>query len=76
MRYKVTGDTFQVYAMTGSTPRLCPGTLNSAAYAVFTCTLSSGEYASGSPVLRVKDVTPGGSTLGTLAIEYARVSSA
>lgn len=75
MRYKVSGDTFRVYAMTGATPRLCPGTLASAAFAVFTCTLTTAEYNGGAPILRVKDVTPSGTLEGKLFVEYARMSS-
>lgn len=75
MRYKVTGDTFLLYALTGGVERQCPGVLNAASYAVFTCTLTAAEYASGSPVLRIKDATPAGTTQGIVNIEYARMSS-
>lgn len=75
MRYKVTGDTFYVYAMTGSTERQCPGSLNSAIFAVYTCTLEGTEYNSGAPVLRIKDATTSGTTQGTVLVEYARMSS-
>ncbi len=77
MRYKTNGgDTFRVYALTGAIENPCAGTLGSVGvYAVFTCTLTSAEYNLGSPVLRIKDVTPGGSTKGILTIDYARMSS-
>ena len=75
MRYKVAGDTFLVYAMTGAIERQCAGTLNSATFAVFTCSLTAAEFNGGAPVVRIKDVTPGGTGQGSVTIDYARISS-
>lgn len=75
LRYKTAGDTFRAYAMTGLVERQCPGTLSSATFVLFTCTLTVAEYNSGAPTVRIKDVTPAGTAQGTIDFEYARVST-
>ncbi|MBI2076996.1 MAG: type IV pilin [Euryarchaeota archaeon] len=76
LRYRTTGDTFNVQVWDGSAYRTCTGILNSAALATYTCSLTlPAEYQSGSPRIRFTDTTVGGATQGNLFLEYVRVKT-
>lgn len=78
LRYKTDGDdTFEVEVWNedlnaGAGGYTMVGTLASTSFATFTHTLAPGEYNSGSPRIRITDVTTG-TTAGAIQVEFARV---
>lgn len=73
-------DSYTVEVRSGTGPftwRLCATLLTSGPtqYDLASCLLTAAETASGSPVIRIRDVNTLGTVQGTLHIDYARVAS-
>lgn len=80
LRYRTTGDTFNVQVCQDATVPCgtwaTRGTALSAAGATsWTYVLTAAEYNSGAPRIRIVDVTPAGNTQGYLYLDYARVAT-
>jgi FlaG/FlaF family flagellin (archaellin) len=80
LRYKTSGDTFEVQVWDAlASAYVSRGTLSSASYATFDYTLVDNgvidEYNGGSPRVRIIDLTPSGTTAGTLDLDSARMET-
>lgn len=75
LRYKTTGDTYRVDVYDGAAWNARGATLSAALLTGWTYALTAAEYNSGAPAIRVIDLTPAGTTQGTLDLEYVRVKT-
>ncbi|HLF16722.1 MAG TPA: type IV pilin N-terminal domain-containing protein [Candidatus Thermoplasmatota archaeon] len=78
LRYRTTTDTFNAQVCQDASPTCGTWTtrgttLNSASLTAWSYVLTAAEYNSGSPRVRFLDVTPTGTSQGSLFLEYARV---
>jgi hypothetical protein len=75
LRYRATGDTFEVQVWDGAAFATRGTPLNAATATTWTYTLTSAEYNGGAPRIRIIDATPTANTQGTLFLDYARVGT-
>lgn len=73
LRYRTAGDTYDVQVWNGAS-YASRGTLSlTGAFSTFTHQLTAAEYNGGAPRIRLVDLTPSGTTAGSLQLDYARV---
>ena len=74
LHYKTSGDTYRISVLTSSGYTQVGTLSSSGSFTTFTYALaSSGEYNLGKPTFLIEDLTPTGTTQGSLEIDYARM---
>lgn len=73
LRYRTSGDTFNVQVWNGLSWTTRGATLNSGTLDTWSYSLTASEYQLGSPRVRFVDNTPAGTTQGSLELDYVRV---